>query len=262
MGLIQQIESIPAGLANGTGTLGSVIQQTTQAALALAFPNDVEAFALTLQLIDRSTPNTSIQSFTFPVMPESLMMAQRYLMTVTTTLGGNYVDDFGRAPSPITLSGTFGRKVRNSGVSGSLTSLSGAVSLLKSAGAGLTTGYGMAKRLSDLVDQSHVPQNGLIPTLVLYNWAFNSHWEVVADSLDIKMDVQQNGLWFYQLSMRALQPAQNLLISRFDQVVDSAVQTLTTGVLDASVGLLLGNAATAVASTAGAVTKSLSSLRL
>lgn len=265
MGLIQQLESIPAKLANSSGTLGSIVQQSTRAALALALPNDIEAYAITLQLITSSS-QTSIKSFTFPVMPESLTMAQRYLMTVTTTLGGNYVDDFGRAPSPITLSGTFGKKIRASGVSGNLQgkgSIGQAVSILASAGEGLTTGYGMVKRLSDIVEQSHTVQSdGKIPTLVFYNWAFNSHWEVVVEGLDVKMDVQQNGLWFYQLSMKTLQPAQNLLINRIDGIVGSAVQNIVSGVLNKNVASLLTGVALSKVTSISGVSSALSKLGL
>jgi hypothetical protein len=88
MGLIQQIEgNIVSKLVNSSGTLGSVVREATTTALSLALPNDIEAYSITLQLVKGSNRDSSIQSFTFPVMPESLMMAQRYLMTVTTTLG-------------------------------------------------------------------------------------------------------------------------------------------------------------------------------
>jgi hypothetical protein len=140
-------------------------------------------------------------------MPESLAMAQRYLMTVTPTLDGNFVDDFGRAPSPIQLQGTFGKKLRavvgpglnNSSITGSvLNSLRSTTS---------STGYGMVKALSEIVDRSHTPNAaGLMPKTVLFNWAFDSHWEVVINGFDVSQSVQQNGIWFYSMGITCLRP--------------------------------------------------------
>jgi hypothetical protein len=173
------------------------------------------------------------------------------------------VDDFGRAPSPIQLSGTFGKKVRASGVSGSLSSWSGVRELASTAADGLTTGYGMAKRLSDMVEQSHTIQDDKqIPKLFFFNWAFNSHWEVVVDSLDVRMDVGNNGLWFYQLNLRTLQKAERTLRDRVDGIVSGAVQRVVTGAVDASVASLVVGAAVGKVVSSGVVSRALGKIGL
>lgn len=183
-------------------SLGNMVRQAEQAVLSEVAPDNYEAYYLILQLQD--TAAQLIQSFTFPVMPESMTLAFRYLMTVTPTLGGNFVDDFGRAPSPINLQGTFGKKPK--------AVLNGAPINLGNIGASLldaqvATGYGMAKRLSAFIDASHTPiagGSGRMPKVILYNYAFNSHWEVAINSFDVQMSVQQNGIWIYQMQLTAL----------------------------------------------------------
>lgn len=131
----------------------------------------------------------------FPVSPESLMQAQRYLQAITPTLGGVFVDDYGEAPAPIMLQGTFGRSKK------SLTSLTTGQPL------GSYTGYQFTKLLSELVRLSHTPDKDKKPRVVkFYNFAFDAYFEVTLDAFDASMSVQQNNLWVYSLQMTVLRP--------------------------------------------------------
>ncbi len=221
MGLIKQISGafIPrrGSLPTAAKDLLSLGAESARAALD---PDNYELFEITLQL--SYDDSSAIEILTFPVMPESLAMAQRYLMTVTPTLGGNFVDDFGRAPSPINISGTFGRKSRP--VMGNHV-INKPSDILRSLGSGgMATGYGMMKKLSDFVENSHKPNNNSkLPIITLYNWAFDSHWEVVINGLDITMSTQVNNLWFYNLQMTALRPANKP--SQLDRFINSAIRS-------------------------------------
>lgn len=168
----------------------------------------------------------------FPVMPESLDFAQRYLQSITPTQGGVFVDDFGRAPSPIMLSGTFGRSPRleiaaiqeqfieggaaasKSTVSGSLKSKASQLlqKIDRSSGtppapraAYESLGYRLVKLLSEMVEISHLPsKEGKLPTVKFYNFAFGQYYEVTLDSFDARMSVERNGLWLYRLQMTVI----------------------------------------------------------
>lgn len=248
MGLIEQLAGnalAATGLTNSL--LGAGVQGLARSALSATFPDQLETYKLSLQLLweDGDAAN---ESFTFPVMPESLMMAQRYLTTITPTLGGVYVDDFGRAPSPISLTGTFGRKARSV--------LDPSTKTVRSeirhavTDVNVLTGYGAVRALSQFVERSHTPQGprGVLPRVVFYNWAFNSHWEVVISGLDVSMDVNQNGLWIYKLELTTLAPFE---VSILGGVEDALLTGVVNGILSkaspGSVGAVVTAAQLAVA---------------
>lgn len=187
------------------------------------------------------TPTDSL-FHVFPVMPESLEIAQRYLHTVTPTQGGVFVDDFGRAPSPIVLSGTFGRSPRVNIALGQDAMLSNFAKLIPLgiggnigdfvridgiSGGSLpvdevrvqaspdvpptvaqfpTTGYRMMKMLGEMVELSHRvdKKTGYLPVCRFYNFAYGAYYEVALESFDASMTVNRNGLWNYRLQMTTI----------------------------------------------------------
>lgn len=152
----------------------------------------------------------------FPVMPESLEVAQRYLQTITPTQGGVFIDEYGRAPSPIVLRGTFGRSPRLGVALGqeallkNLDRFSGAQGSISETGNYEmdipVTGYKLMKLLSEMVDLSHRVdrRTGQLPTARFYNFAFGAFYEVALNSFRASMSVDRNGLWFYELQMTML----------------------------------------------------------
>jgi nucleoid-associated protein YgaU len=168
-------------------------------------------------VLELNTGETDSIFHLFPVMPESLAISQRYLQTITPTQGGVFVDEYGRAPSPIMLSGTFGRSPK-------LAIASGQEALLYNADRLSTrlantfnstdfsapyqsdqpvTGYKLVKLLSEMVDLSHTPdpKTGNLPKAFFYNFAFGQFYEVALSGFQAQMDVERNGIWFYQLEM-------------------------------------------------------------
>lgn len=126
----------------------------------------------------------------FPVNPESLMGLRRYLVTVTNTLDGGWVDDFGPAPSPFTLKGTFGYKTK------------AAID-----GKGIFTGFGWTKYLEHIVDESHTPDdNGDLPETWLLSWISQHFFTVVLEDLNISQSINRNMIWQYALRITALKP--------------------------------------------------------
>ena len=126
----------------------------------------------------------------FPVMPESFMGLKKYLVTVTPTLGGGFVDDFGAAPSPFTISGTFGYKTKGF------------------IGRSVYTGFGWVKYLEWLVDESHKPDEILntLPEVWLLSWVSDHYYKVVLEDLNVSETVNRNLLWQYTLRITALTP--------------------------------------------------------
>lgn len=157
----------------------------------------------------------------FPVTPESMTVAHRYLQTITPTLSGVFVDEFGRAPSPVTLQGTFGLWV-NKFVPSAMAKHFGEAkksrwrqTLEEITGAGAATanpsgrqfsGYQMAKWLQFLVEHSHEKseKTGKPRRVKFHNFALDETYEVALNELNLTMSVQANNLWFYTLAMTVL----------------------------------------------------------
>lgn len=162
-------------------------------------------------LLEVRTANGSLYHV-FPVMPESLAISQRYLATVTPTQGGAFVDDYGRAPSPVMMQGTFGRSPRPAIALGQEAALKNAQFFTGANGiAGDTSlpdrlnGYMLMKLLGEMVELSHVPdEQGNLPTCIFYNFAFGAIYEVNLESFEATMTMERNGLWIYQLQMTML----------------------------------------------------------
>lgn len=157
----------------------------------------------------------------FPVMPESLAVTQRYLQTVTPTQGGVFVDEYGRAPSPVVLQGTFGRSPRPAISLGQEAMLapflgaSGARAAAANEAKTPLTGYKLMKLLGEMVDISHTPDpvTKTLPTVRFYNFAFGAFYEVTLDSFEASMSVQRNGLWVYRLQMTMIRRLSGLIDS-------------------------------------------------
>ena len=123
----------------------------------------------------------------FPINPESFMILKKYLFSITNTEGGGFIDDYGEAPHPMTLTGTFGYNTKGYG------------------GTKLLSGFGWVKYLEWLVDQSHVAtDNGKLPEVWLMSWLSQHFLKVELGDLNISQTVQRNTLWTYSLKLTAL----------------------------------------------------------
>lgn len=126
----------------------------------------------------------------FPVNPESLDIVRRYLVNVSNTLNGGWVDDYGFAPFPIVLSGTFGKSLK-------------IVNFLNPP----LDGLGVVKYLEELIDESKKknPLTGDLPEVRLYSWISGHHFKVVVEEFKISQTIARNTLWTYTLRLRALE---------------------------------------------------------
>lgn len=218
-------------------------------ALELRFPSDAQG------------PRSGSLFHVFPVMPESMRVAQRYLQTITPTQGGVFIDEFGRAPSPVILQGTFGRSpnidIRNvvdslsrnyqaltgtafegtttnsggyDGAAAKFSASTDQVGTEKQKG-GPVTGYKLVRLLSQMVEWSHQPfgPSGKCPQVFFYNFAFGQFHEVALNSFQAQMNVEANGLWTYQLEMTTLrQLGADLQQIQRNAAADKALESLLT----------------------------------
>lgn len=143
----------------------------------------------------------------FPVMPEALVTARRYLLTMTPTMNGVVVDQYGMAPSPISLQGTFGRRYKPhySTVGLQISRIKDTWNNPNGSPEETITGYKLTRHLVDLVDQYNEPGiEGRPRRAFFYNFAFDEYWEVALNGISTSMTTQANFLWFYNLQMTIL----------------------------------------------------------
>ena len=213
-----------------------VLRDLGRLAAAQVFPNDVEQFFITIQVLEQDSPKIVI-THTMPIMPEQMHIMQQYLLNITNTFSGVFVDDFGPAPKHMTFSGTFGRKI-------SFLSGDAAFGSFTPGAPAVRTGFGVLKHLEQLVEESHGvnPSTGQPRKTILYNWAFNQHTEITINSFSARMAVNQNNIWLYQMNMTGLRP---FLISGFSfdqvlrQIVGRAATRVVRDVLAKSLGALV-----------------------
>ena len=131
----------------------------------------------------------------FPMMPESYMKLNKYLVTITPTADGGWVDDFGAAPSPITISGTFGYKAKGNFLGK------------------IYNGFGWMKFLEWMVDISHTTQlDGSLPEVWLMSHLSQHFYEVELIDMTPSQNVNRNMIWSYELKMTTLKPLDGISI--------------------------------------------------
>jgi hypothetical protein len=128
----------------------------------------------------------------FPVMPESVNIMRQFLMTITNTEGGAFIDDYGMAPSPMTIQGTFGYNTK---------AMFGLIPL---------TGFAWTKTLERFVAESHIQEsNGEFPIMILCDWYAQNFYEVVLNDFSMQQAVGRNFLWMYRMQMTLLRPIED-----------------------------------------------------
>jgi len=145
----------------------------------------------------------------FPVTPESMSILDQYLTTVTPTHDGGWVDDFGPAPSPIDISGTFGYNTKGH-ING-----------------GLYTGFGWVKYLQWMVKISHEGlDDGSIPEVWLLSHLSQDFYEVELMSFSKTQTVTRNMLWSYNVKATILRPITGSPL--LDAALSALVSEITT----------------------------------
>tara|TARA_X000001382_G_scaffold8122_2_gene5894 strand:+ start:3970 stop:4707 length:738 start_codon:yes stop_codon:yes gene_type:complete len=185
-----------------------------EASLHALFPEDFEAYLVSMELVD-SKGNT--ESFiSFPIQPSQISETSTRITNVRKTTGGVVaLSTQSFVPIDIDIKGSFGRNLRftvgNTFVEGGL------VSFVKNGGklesgrpsfsSAVKTGYGMVKAVEDMLDSSDIlDSDGKPKKLYLYNTILGNNYICKVKNFVHSQDESQNRIPQYTIQLTAVAP--------------------------------------------------------
>lgn len=218
-------------------------------------PEDFEYYLCSFELLDSSGNTQAFMSF--PVMPDSIVESTSHPTTVSKTTSGNTVlFNSSFAVKDISISGTFGRKLRvltgqqplENG--GKLPFFSDTVNLgVLGDSTIIKSGYGLVKMLERILAQSHLlDTNGKPHLLIFSNYSFGSRYLVEVLNDAYQQSIETTAVWYYSLEMKAVADAQLSALARqskkdrsfLGQVANQALSQTLTNILSSVADLTLG----------------------
>lgn len=179
------------------------------------YKNEFELYICSFELVDSN--DESVQLFVFPVMPNSIGIADHSPVSVTKT-GSGMVNLINTSSNPkhIDLSGDFGRHLKI--VVNNKTKDASSVNIDSSSRAAtenqnefdpiIKTGYGAIKIMEKMIDKSFtLDKYGNPYRLFFFNYSFNSHFMVEVMSKRFEQNIQKNMIWSYSIELLATAPA-------------------------------------------------------
>lgn len=211
-----------------------LLERIGKTGLNIKYPDEFELYVIALELLDENM--NTLKYFIFPVMPDSLEEDSQQLHSIKKTLNGVHVlTTTNFIPTDISLSGTFGRRLRillngkyEDFVSSfktpqgttSWTSLKGGTKQFFDEN--VKTGYGCTKILESMINDTNViDDNGGVKTLVFHNLALGNSYIVRPQSLRLSQSQQSNMIWNYSLKLKSLAPLSALYSSQ--QLTDNRI---------------------------------------
>jgi len=227
----------------------SAINTIGRSALHSLAPDNFEYYMCSLELLD-SSGNTK-GFMTFVIMPNNIMETKTQIVSITKTNRGiSTLFNSTFVPRDISIQGTFGRKFRL------LTGMKEAEDVSKISYFGgnlgfsllqnnvlINTGYGLTKMLKSMIDKSFELDTDKNPCILIFNnYALNTHYVVEVIQSAFSQSVENNMLWYYNLEMKAVAPAE--AIKRQDQDSDKKYfGTVASNAIAKSIGGLLSDIA-------------------
>lgn len=219
--------AIPTNIVQGRFLEG--LNTIGQAAMSAMFPNDFEVYLCSIELT--TSKGVMIDSFTFPVMPDSIERTENKRTTVQTTATGSVILTSPYfVPQDITIRGNFGRAFKilasdkDPGTTGVAFSVKAGKYNLYQIGkkkltdmikpffdVGVKTGYGATKILKGIISKSNgLDSDGKPFKLFFNNMAFGESYLVVIppNGAVFSQNMQKNMIWEYSLTMLAIAPAE------------------------------------------------------
>jgi hypothetical protein len=183
------------------------------------YPNEVEYYMLSLELCN--SENTTIDFFTFPVMPDSITESKSPIVNIKRTIGGISVISSGlQVPVDINIAGTFGRGFKflvgrekfNGMAAYYQNTVGGATGKPKEFSKIIKTGYGCTKVLEEIVNKSNYLDNrGKPNNLYLYNTVSGNSYLVKVTNFQISQAINSNNMmWNYTIALKGLVPIEGL----------------------------------------------------
>lgn len=196
---------------------------TAATLMSSLYPIDFEAYMIAFELCN--SQGKTIDYFTFPIMPTEISIEEEIPVKVENTFGGvNTVSSNIFVPKSINLSGNFGRNFkilirdqistplsylpivhkaiqeRDYGVGGVQGKVLELTNFLK-------TGYGCFKVLQSIINRSvEVDEFGECNRLYMYNMCYGENYLVKPISFRGAQSTSNNGLWNYDLNLKAVCP--------------------------------------------------------
>lgn len=203
-------------------TVNSVVENAREAAFQIGkgalhslAPNEFEYYMCSLELLDSSGVTKGFM--TFAIMPNNIMESKTQIISVTKTNRGIatlFNSTF--VPRDISIQGTFGRKFRLLSGMKEVESVSTIPFFNGNLGFNfmgneflIKTGYGLIKMLKNMIDESYKIDDKRNPCILIFNnYALNTHYVVEVMQSSFSQSVENNMLWYYNLEMKAVAPAE------------------------------------------------------
>jgi hypothetical protein len=208
-----------------------------KAGLNALFPNDFEFYLCAFEL--RDSKDKLISLFIFPVNPELIKEREPNSVNIMKTFNGvTTISNPTFVPISISISGTFGRKMRillTSGEVSDSTVFFDTEMLTPSFNPSIKTGYGTLQLMRKLLRKSKSidKKTGLPYKLYFLNYALNSAYMVEFNEMSYDMTIQKNAIWYYTIQMTAIS---ELKTTRFQRL-----KNLSLGVAQTSINKLVGS---------------------
>lgn len=218
------------------------------------FPNDFEYYMLAFDLID--SDDKVIERVSFPVMPNEMTINEYKIQTVTKTASGvtTTVND-SYVPQTISISGTFGRRLR--AYSGLESNLFAGISSLRSSDLSfkktiavsptVRTGFGHIKNLEEIYKKS-TRQNdrGKPYRIIMYNLAFNQVAYIEFESATFSQTMDNNMMWNYSMQIKTVAEVEQKKL--FDTLI-KAGKTAAEDLLGSEASSIVGGSSSTISTT-------------
>lgn len=187
----------------------SAIVETGRAAIHAIAPDEYEYYLCSLELLNSVGNRDGFISFV--VMPDQIVENHTPIQTITKTHKG-IVTTFNPSFSPIdiSISGTFGKKIRLvTGLIDPPINKKSGIHLnfgkIANVSVGAKTGYGLIKVLEHILKKSEQLDDNEKPyTVVFNNYAFNTKYVVNIMNYSFQQSYDQNMIWQYNINMKAV----------------------------------------------------------
>jgi hypothetical protein len=207
----------------------NITQTAGAAALHSQYPDEYEYYLCTFEVLNPTTMET-IEYLTFPIMPDSIRIADSKIQSTTKTANGVVVIENNTFTlKTISVSGNFGRKFKlvdfkiqkTESKSSDAAKGSKIDQVYQEIISGMKTGYGTCKTLQRMLESSSKCEDGSPRLLLFYCYAFNANYLVQLVNNSFEMSKNMNRIWTYSFTLKALAPADAIMDS------DTLKQTLS-----------------------------------
>lgn len=223
--------------------------QVGKQTLSALFPKEIEYYFLAMELVD--SQNTTVEYFSFPILPEQLSETVNEITKVSKTIGGvSVITNTSFTPTQISLKGNFGRKfkvllgrknVEFAGFGFSIRDrkfIKPNFSVERPQFSSFAkTGYGCIKILESIKDKSKQLDSYQKPhSLYFYNPVLGNNYQVTIENFTHSQDIGRNMIPNYSLQLKSVASLDSVIGT--GQAIKSALKNLAISSLQKQAGML------------------------